>query len=706
MTPEINKLIENDIKGAEEKHLENKAKEAIKKLQEKGKLSNEELKNIYTTNYKKLFSGEIKNVDILMKKTSELDQLTNKLISTYLKKNHEKTKEWDSWTGKIAKKTAYTIFNIDQDLTKNSKIGNIGKGIIDELLSIPEMFEQLVKHPIDTFKGLYEALVQNFSQTMKEITKQYMNIFSGLWTPQDQYKTGRSAALIILTFLPGWATKWLGKLASAAKNLVSRGMGAVKNIAKTTLTSGVKAGVRETVAIWKNAGKKAIEVTKNTYKATIEGTKNAYKGVKETLKNPFKTKSALEHNKALSQKVTDLNEQLDKLKKVTPPDKKAINTINKELKAAKKELSQHNTKIGLDNNKLKQQQKGLKWIEKSKAKLDTDKAALKAEQLKKTPDPKVIKQLESRIKRVEKSIAQRTERWNNLNTNLRTRSIYLNKAKAIPSLIKKWFSINTLKKIFTSPSRLPFVKNLRKFRQLKQELRRLTQQSESITAKLNKSWKNGKTALENAKAYPQLKQSKNILDLAKKKTEILKTIDQTTWWAFKELRNGIARMALGLGLIGSTTQEATKGLFEEQTLLELEQYLWEANDEYNTDTEEKDGVESGKTDIVLEEGDLIRLNSFTDEELKTVKITITGKASKTWSHEVNIRIAKARAESMKKQIMEKYPTLNANNITIETAVQPQDSTDELGKRQSVDLNIKSKNNTYIAGYDPQTQASS
>ena len=489
MTPEINKLIENDIKGAEEKHLENKVKDAIKKLQEKGKLSNEELKTVYTTNYKKLFSGEIKNVDILMKKTSELDQLTNKLIATYLKKNREKTKEWDSWTGKIARKTAYTIFNIDQDLTKNSEIGNIGKGIIDELLSIPEMFEQLVKHPIDTFKGLYVALVENFSQTMKDIAKQYTNIFSGLGTPQDQYKTGRSAALIILTFLPGWATKWLGKLVSAAKNLVSRGTGAAKNIVKTTLTSGVKAGVRETVAIWKNAGKKAIEVTKNTYKATIEGTKNAYKGAKETLKNPFKTKSALEHNKALSQKVADLNGQLDKLKKVTPPDKKAINAINKELKAAKKELNQHNTKIGLDNNKLKQQQKGLKWIEKSKAKLDTDKAALKAEQLKKTPDPKVIKQLESRIKRVEKSIAQRTERWNNLNTNLRTRSIYLNKAKAIPSLIKKWFSINTLKKIFTSPSRLPFVKNLRKFRQLKQELRRLTQQSESITAKLNKPWK-------------------------------------------------------------------------------------------------------------------------------------------------------------------------------------------------------------------------
>ena len=706
MTLEINKLIENDIKGAEEKHLENKAKEAIKKLQEKGKLSNEELKTIYTTNYKKLFSGEIKNVDILMKKTAELDQLTNKLITTYLKKNHEKTKEWDSLTGKIARKTAYTVFNIDQDLTKNSKIGNIGKGIIDELLSIPEMFEQLIKHPIDTFKGLYDALVKNFSQTMKEIANQYTNIFSGLGTPQDQYKTGRSAALIILTFLPGWATKWLGKLASAAKNLVSRGIGAAKNIAKTTLTSGVKAGVRETVAIWKNAGKKAIEVTKNTYKATIEGTKNAYKGAKETLKNPFKTKSALEHNKALSQKVTDLNGQLEKLKKVTPPDKKAINTINKELKAARKELSQHNTKIGLDNNKLKQQQKGLKWIEKSKAKLDADKTALKAEQLKTTPDPKVIKQLESRIKRAEKSIAQRTEKWNNLNTHLRTRSIYLNKAKAIPSLIKKWFSINTLKKIFTSPSRLPFVKNLRKFRQLKQELRRLTQQSESITAKLNKPWKNGKTALENAKAYPQLKQSKYILDLAKKKTEILKNIDQKTWWAFKELRNGIARMALGLGLIDSTTQEATRVLFEEQTLLELEQYLWEANDEYNTDTEVKDGVESGKTDIVLEEGDLIRLNSFTDEELKTIKITITGKASKTWSHEVNIRIAKARAESMKKQIMEKYPTLNANNITIETAVQPQDSTDELGKRQGVDLNIKSKNNTYIAGYNPQTQASS
>jgi hypothetical protein len=38
----------------------------------------------------------------------------------------------------------------------------------------------MIKHPIDTTKAIYNALVKNFSATMAEIGKQYMNIFSGL----------------------------------------------------------------------------------------------------------------------------------------------------------------------------------------------------------------------------------------------------------------------------------------------------------------------------------------------------------------------------------------------------------------------------------------------------------------------------------------------------------------------------------------------
>lgn len=52
--------------------------------------------------------------------------------------------------------------------------------MIDELASVPEMIREMVKHPKDTTEAIYNALVKNFSATMAEIGKQYMNIFSGL----------------------------------------------------------------------------------------------------------------------------------------------------------------------------------------------------------------------------------------------------------------------------------------------------------------------------------------------------------------------------------------------------------------------------------------------------------------------------------------------------------------------------------------------
>ena len=100
MNEEIKRQIEADVTSGEteiqkgfEKELENSAKESIKKLQEKWKLSNEEVQTIYTTNYKKLLSGKLDNVSILTQKVKDLDTITNKLLATYMAKQREAQKK-------------------------------------------------------------------------------------------------------------------------------------------------------------------------------------------------------------------------------------------------------------------------------------------------------------------------------------------------------------------------------------------------------------------------------------------------------------------------------------------------------------------------------------------------------------------------------------------------------------------------------------
>ena len=93
------------------------------------------------------------------------------------------------------------------------------------------------------------------------------------------------------------------------------------------------------------------------------------------------------------------------------------------------------------------------------------------------------------------------------------------------------------------------------------------------------------------------------------------------------------------------------------------------------------------------------LNGLSEEELSKVHITITGKASKTWSTSVNERLATERAEAMKKKLLEIYPGLKEENISLSIDLQAQDSEDDIANWQGADLNITWESKTYIAGYD-------
>jgi hypothetical protein len=60
------------------------------------------------------------------------------------------------------KSLLYWTCGIDTDITKNSSAKNITKGIIDEIMSIPEMLIEIVKSPIAFGESMYEALIMNF----------------------------------------------------------------------------------------------------------------------------------------------------------------------------------------------------------------------------------------------------------------------------------------------------------------------------------------------------------------------------------------------------------------------------------------------------------------------------------------------------------------------------------------------------------------
>lgn len=709
----LNQHIEQDIKGKEEfeKSLETKAKESIKKLKEKGKLSDQELTMVYATNYKKLFSGEIKSLDILTKKISDLDQLTNKLIAKYL--NEKMNKQEKPYR---LKKCIYLWLGIDSNITKNGQIKNVMKGVIDELLSIPEMLVELARHPVDSFLAIYNAIAKDFTATMGKIIEQYTNLFSGLWTPEDQYKTWRAAALAILTFFPGGVLKGAWKLWTLAKNTL-----------KSVVRSGVKETAKKVVSASKEVAKKAVnnikEVGKKTVNAWKESAKNLWKKADNAInqvKNTSKNMVEKVKNRQLKTDIKTLNKELNKMNSSPKPDLKKIKELEKQITQKQRELSRSNTKLGFDNNKIRARQKGLESAQNHVNKAKQLKAELKVEMAKATPDPKLVSKLEKGIARHTDHAKALRSKWKNFDTKIIRATADATRAKIAPSLVKKGFSLKGLTELLKSPLRLKVVKGIRSYLKAKKMQKRLHQQIASIDAKLNKVWKSSwKTAQEtvleakklglkqiNLKQYQDVLKNikhKEIIQKAIKKTEAIQKIVKQNM--IQSLKTSLTNL-IKFWLITKVSGQALNELEKDATLAELAMYLQEDNDQFNDENETNSGLESWKTEISNDMLDSSQLNSFTDEELKTVKITLTGKASKTWSEELNTRIATTRANNMKKILLEKYPTLNPNNIEIKIALQPQDSEDDLSDWQGCDMDIKSENHTYVAGYDKISQKDS
>ena len=781
MNEEIKRQIEVDVTSGEnevqkelEKELETSAKESIKKLQEKWKLSNEEVQTIYTTNYKKLLSGKVDNISILTQKIKDLDAVTNKLLATYMAKQREaqKNNENPSW----GRRSIYRALDIDKDISKNSAKMNVLKWVIDELASIPEMIREMIKHPIDTTKAIYNALVKNFSATMAEIGKQYMNIFSGLWTPEDQYNTGRSATLIVLTLFPWGFSK---TALNAWKAALRAGGKVASTVGKAATTLGKEGLITWTKTIAKEATKWAISGAKEAAKWLVSSTKNGINSVKngvkswiESIKNTpknivniFKKKPSAEYIKIenatkqltddvtklknnistlkgqksqLGKEVKDLQARVDTLnkkKKLTKAEKqeltqktndlatkqseiqaidKNIKTENAVIKKKQSEINKNNTKLGLDNNKLNHKAKELKALETQKNTLASEKTKLT--QLQKDLDAatkanntkeiarlnKAINKTNTKIKDLETNIAKKTKEVNAINTKLTQKELKsLGKDEVLQELIKKGFTREMLTNLVKLPLKHKLFQSIKNRIHTGRNIKKLKKKLFDAEEVLRK--KAGKGSIDDlinkAKNTPSMKGRDNIIKLADKQTALKKSLEEARLMSKSQVRE-IGLQVSDLSIIGGMVSlEAWKNIKLEESLLELYEYLSIDNEQTANLEENKNGLRSGSVefDDTMAKSDY--LNGLSEEELSKVKITITGKASKTWSKSVNERLATERAEAMKKKLLEIYPGLKEDHILVNTAVQAQDSKDNIANWQGADLSITWESKTYIAGYD-------
>ena len=781
MNEEIKRQIEADVTSGEteiqkgfEKELENSAKESIKKLQEKWKLSNEEVQTIYTTNYKKLLSGKLDNVSILTQKVKNLDAITNKLLATYMAKQREaqKNNEDPSWGRRII----YWFFWIDKNISKNSVKMNVLKWVIDELASVPEMIREMVKHPKDTTEAIYNAFVKNFDATIAEIGKQYMNIFSGLRTPEDQYNTGRSATLIVLTLFPWGFSKtalnaWKSALRAAGK--------VASTVGKAATTLGKEGLITWTKTIAKEATKWAISGAKEVAKWVISSTKNGINSVKNGVKswiesvknspknivNMFKKKPSAEYIKIenatkqltddvtklknnistlkgqksqLGKEVKDLQARVDTLnkkKKLTKAEKqeltqktndlatkqseiqaidKNIKTENAVIKKKQSEINKNNTKLGLDNNKLNQKAKELKALEKQKNTLTSEKTKLT--QLQKDLDAatkanntkeidrlnKAINKTNTKIKDLETNIAKKTKEVNAINTKLTQKELKsLGKDEVLQELIKKGFTREMLTNLVKLPLKHKLFQSIKNRIHTGRNIKKLKKKLFDTEEVLRK--KAGKGSIDDlinkAKNTPSMKGRDNIIKLADKQTALKKSLEEARLMSKSQVRE-IGLQVSDLSIIGGMVSlEAWKNIKLEESLLELYEYLSIDNEQTANLNENKNGLRSGSVefDDTMAKSDY--LNGLSEEELSKVQITITGKASKTWSIGLNKRLATQRAEAMKKQLLKIYPGLKGENISLKTALQARDSEDNIANWQGADINITWESKTYIAGYD-------
>lgn len=210
--------IESDVRGSAEQMVEEHALNSLKEIKNKLKLDDEYITTLYKAEFKTYLKSKSFENWNLAPEIIKINNIKLEIIKKWLEKNKEQLSD----PNRVTRRILYPIWNISTDISNNGPTKNIIKGIIDELMAIPDMAIMILKNPKEFGMGLWE-MIKNPGTMLKALKEAFTDAFTqGMATPEAQYRTGRSSTLIVLSLFPGGIGKSLFNVAKTSTRIATR----------------------------------------------------------------------------------------------------------------------------------------------------------------------------------------------------------------------------------------------------------------------------------------------------------------------------------------------------------------------------------------------------------------------------------------------------------------------------------------------------
>ena len=528
---------------------------------------------------------------------------------------------------RVTKNVIYPVCGISMDINKNWKVLNVMKGVIDELMALPDMVAEIAKHPIDFAKGM-ARIIQNPGQMIKSIVASYTDIAWWWGTPESQYKTWRSATLIVLTFFPWWWWwKWLLNIAKKSPRLMK------------------KASRRTQVEI-RNASKHIDSKTAIRKKPRSEKIEDKVRRETGYIEGQWK-------------KVWDKAKQGAEKRAVESQQKHVENAAKRKARWAERELIRQRSLTSLKNkmneavSKINLKNNPVSKVKEYATRRTTEKLDAVREWILKRAYPKFykdLKTLESKTRSIKKSVVNASKDLENalakkieLNRKITDLKKLVDKGGA-HQIEWKWGTLNHQKLVDQLTT---YEKDL-----LKLEIQ---------TEKLNKDLYKATQALvihnrviKQIKKYPTSQMWYNTNIAGQLFAEVQFAIE---WEMDREIDEAKSQM--------------------EQTLEELNKEIDEEYAELLNGLEK--WIETWKADVSDVNLNVPHWCDLSKVDPGLYSISVIWRASKTWWVDLNKRLATQRAENAKQKIIEQYwlnPATTKFDIKIDLQTDHQDKMNE------------------------------
>ncbi len=206
--------VKSDIKGEKEKEVEAIVMGDLSDLKSELWFEQKMVDILYRKEYKDFLKSEQRNWNSLSHQ--QLKSIKESIILRDMTTN----KSLYSSPSKLMR-VMYNVTSVDQDLTKNSKMQNIIKWVIDELLSFPEMMISICKDLSGFWHSFVLFFKNNLRKYVKHIEYELVNFpMINLSVFEWQYNFWKLIGTTLKTVVASWART----ITSALQSWITEGL--------------------------------------------------------------------------------------------------------------------------------------------------------------------------------------------------------------------------------------------------------------------------------------------------------------------------------------------------------------------------------------------------------------------------------------------------------------------------------------------------